>query len=398
MDYNEILSYFFQAIPNYQKYGSAHFKPGLEKIQDLLDAVGNPETELKFIHVAGTNGKGSTCSFLHYFLSESGYKTGLFTSPHLFDFRERIKIGNDLIPKEEVEIFYADFKADFDELEPSFFELTFALALWYFKRQKTDICVIETGLGGRLDATNIIDPEICSITNIGMDHTEFLGDTLEKIAAEKGGIIKEKVPVVLGEMEKSAEEILIEIAEEKNAPVIPLSTFSVEFFSYQQSNLNLSKTILNHLKEEGWDQINLELSARDLQVFGRFQTLQENPKIIIDVAHNQQGFEALFAQKELIEAKNLHILFGGTKEKDVNLALNHFPKNAHVNFTTFSSPRSLSKEDFEKQHTIAVYQIFEDPINAFESVKKQLGQDDTFLICGSFYLIADLKPLLDSQS
>ncbi len=398
MNYEEIISYLYNAIPNYHKYGAPDFKPGLEKITDLLDAIGNPEKELRFIHIAGTNGKGSTCKYLNEFLIRSGYKTGLFTSPHLFDFRERIQVNDQMIEKAFIINFFDEYKAIFDQQQPSFFELTFALALAYYKEMGTDICVIETGLGGRLDATNCISPDICGITNIGLEHTDFLGNSIEKIAVEKGGIIKQNTPVVFGEMKQEAEDILTEIARSQHAEIVPLNTYQEELLGYQQENLNLAKTILEKLKLKGWSAINLNLKVADLQIPGRFQKIQENPTILIDVAHNSEGFQTLFAQKELMEAKSLTILFGGTQEKNLEEILLSFPVNAIVVFTSFENKRSLQKTDFENQTVIKNYKYFENPIEAYESIKGNLKNDETFLVCGSFYLLSDLKPLLDLQS
>ncbi|MEZ4938986.1 MAG: folylpolyglutamate synthase/dihydrofolate synthase family protein [Crocinitomicaceae bacterium] len=398
MQYEEVITYLYNSIPNYHKYGAADFKPGLEKIQEVLDVIGNPEKELRFIHIAGTNGKGSTCNFLSQFLIRSGYKTGLFTSPHLFDFRERIQINNQLISKDFIIEFFEKYKADFDPLQPSFFELTFALCLEYFKSEKVDICVIETGLGGRLDATNIIKPDICGITNISLEHTEFLGDSIEKIAFEKGGIIKEETPVVLGDMDPEAEEMLFEIADERNAPLVKLNYYKEEFFGYQQDNLNLAKTILETLKMKGWSAIDLEHKIDEFQIPGRLHKIHSKPDIILDVAHNVAGFQKLFAQKDIIQAKNLHILFGGTKEKNLDEILQTFPVNAKVYFASFSNKRSLTKEDFEKQSTCRSYTYFETPEFAYNEIEPNLTESDTLLICGSFYLLADLKPLLDLQS
>lgn len=398
MQYDEIINYLYNAIPNYHKYGSPDFKPGLEKIAAVLDLIGNPEKELRFIHIAGTNGKGSTCSFLNQFLIKSGYKTGLFTSPHLFDFRERIQINSQLIRKEFIHHFFEKYRKQLDELNPSFFELTFGLALAYFREEKVDICVIETGLGGRLDATNIIDPDICGITNISLEHTEFLGDSVEKIAAEKGGIIKEGKPVVFGDMDSKALKVLTQIAKDKNAEIIPLKYFQEEIFGYQQDNLNMAKTILDKLLLMGWLAIELNHSASEIEIPGRLQKIQSHPDIILDVAHNEAGFQKLFAQKEIIEAEKLHILFGGTKEKNLIQILKTFPINAQIHFSSFSNKRSLQKKDFDSQEIIQNFRYYENPEIAYNEIVPHLSEKDTLLICGSFYLLSDLKPLLDWQS
>ena len=398
MQYEKILEYFYNSIPNYHKYGAKDFKPGLEKIKDLLAAIGNPEKDLKFIHIAGTNGKGSTCNFLSQCLADSGYKTGLFTSPHLFDFRERVRINNELISKSFIQEFFTKYKSIFDEQQPSFFELTFALALDYFKQEQVEICIIETGLGGRLDATNIIQALISSITNIGRDHTEFLGNTIKEITIEKGGIIKSKTPVVLGEMNSESTNILREIALKKECKVYQSEDFPSSLSNYQRINLNLAKTILKVLQNLGWNRINLTSSLDDFQILGRYQTVQTLPKIIIDVAHNIHGFKNLFEQGEIKNCNHLNILFAGTKEKDLNELLATFPKNSKVYFTSFSNSRSLEKSDFDKQSAIEKFQYEDNPISAFEKAKNETPESGILLICGSFYLIADLKQPLNLQS
>ena len=337
----------------YQRVGQSAYKADLTATLSLADYLQNPENSFKTIHVAGTNGKGSTSHMLASVFQEAGYKTGLYTSPHLKDFRERIKINGEMISKQYVSEFVENHKPYFEKNQLSFFEMTVGLAFVYFRKEKVDIAIIEVGMGGRLDSTNIITPEISVITNIGLDHTQFLGDTLEKVAAEKGGIIKIGIPVIIGETLPETKWVFERLASEKNAPItfaetIDSSNYSSDLKgSYQQKNIKTVLASLGVLRQKGWN-ISEENIANGLWntikntgLMGRWQILRENPKAICDTGHNKEGLQLVIKQLSDEKYEKLHIVLGVVNDKDLDSVLPLFPKNATYYFCKPNIPRGL---------------------------------------------------------
>lgn len=355
MNYQETIDYLFKALPVFQRDGNSAFKKNLNNILALCDALDNPQRKFKSIHIAGTNGKGSTSHILSAALQVEGYKVGLYTSPHLKDFRERIRLNGKCVSEEFVMQFVEQIKPLIAKIHPSFFEITVAMSFYCFAEDKVDIAVIETGLGGRLDSTNILTPILSIITNIGLDHTEMLGDTLEKIAMEKAGIIKEKTPLVLGEVTDSCLEVFEKKCIELKAPLIKswLMPMTLEYNptdlrgAYQHKNINLSKVVVGELNNIGfalkinsWREGILDVKGIT-GLRGRWDTLQEvNPKIICDAGHNKEGLEMVVESLKQEQYKQLHIVLGVVKEKDLNL-LNILPKDAIYYFCKPDIPRGL---------------------------------------------------------
>jgi dihydrofolate synthase/folylpolyglutamate synthase len=403
--YVEALNWLYQQFPSYQKLGKLAYKPDLGNIDELLSELNRPEKELKFIHVAGTNGKGSVCSMLASILKESGYKTGLFTSPHITDFRERIRINGEMIS--------AHFVVDFcnivqqnnklNKLEPSFFEITFAMALQYFSNENCDICIIETGLGGRLDATNIINPALSIITNISFDHTDLLGDTLEAIAFEKAGIIKRNIPVIIGEAKKETLEVFKLQSKKMESTLILTSNdtksdFNLPFLAdYQKQNFNVVLTAISELQKLGYVicsehiQKGLTNLSSNSGFIARMQVIQENPTIIVDVSHNEAGIKETLSTISKIYQGKLHLIFGASADKDHTAIINLFPKDVNLSFSLFSNPRGWSKklaEQIAEQQAIKPI-VFENIELALAYHKSICNSDDTILIFGSFFLLSD---------
>ncbi|MEO9258230.1 MAG: Mur ligase family protein, partial [Crocinitomicaceae bacterium] len=335
--YSETVEWLFKQFPSYQKVGAIAYKPNLDNITILLHHLGNPEEKLEFIHLAGTNGKGSTSHLLASIFQEHGFKTGLFTSPHLLDFRERIKVNGKEIDEKDVIDFVAKIKTLPIDFSPSFFEISFAMALFHFYTSKCTICVIETGLGGRLDSTNIITPILSIITNIGLDHQQFLGDTREKIAGEKAGIIKPKVPILVGQKDSETSSAFIDRANEMKS-TLHWVDFSLQLPTdllgrYQQKNVSTAycaakilKPILN-LKEElilkGLKQVQQNNPIR-----GRMEVISNSPLTIVDAAHNEEGITELMKSIEELNFNQLYIIYGASSDKNIADIAKHFPKEA----------------------------------------------------------------------
>ena len=402
--YQEATEWLFQQFPQYQIVGAKAFKPTLDNIRRLLDWIDNPQDDLKFIHVAGSNGKGSTCSIMSSILTESGYKVGLYTSPHIQDYTERIRINGNPIEKQAVVDFVNQIQQHDFDFQPSFFEITFALSLHYFREQKCDICVIETGLGGRLDATNVISPIISLITSISLEHTNFLGNTIEEIAFEKGGIIKENTPVVIGNVSKEAHEVFNQLASERNAPFYDYeSTLEVPIDfpllgGYQKENFQLAITGLNVIKELGYN-TNEEGISRGLKnltqntgFYGRLQVVQQTPLTIIDVSHNVDGIQKTLSSLENIVKGELHVIYGTSSDKDINSIVKLFPVESNLTFTQFSNPRSATVEQLKsasEQLNFKKINFFSNFNEAYNFVQNTAKQEDTILIIGSFFLVSD---------
>ncbi len=403
-DYLEATDWLFSQFPSYQKIGSKAYKPTIDNIQELVQQIGNPQDNLKFIHVAGSNGKGSTCSMLASILTSSNYKVGLFTSPHIQNYTERIRVNGIEINQKIVVEFVNRIKLLNLSFSPSFFEVTFALALYHFNREAVDICVIETGLGGRLDATNIITPEISVITNISFEHTQILGDTIEKIAKEKAGIIKPNVPIVLGNMDPIALKTIQTIAKDKKASVILAEKISHHDFTspllgeYQEENLRTALSTINTLQKLSFDivasdiQIGLQNLVKNTGFMGRLQVVSKNPLIIFDVSHNPEGIKASMKYLLKINQGKLRIIFGTSSDKDLTTISHVLPNDATYYFTTFNSERSTQISDFKsitnKEKFLDSY-FFNDPKKALKQAKHDYNEKDTIVAIGSFFLIAD---------
>ena len=404
MTYSETVEWMFQQLPMYQQVGSKAYKVDLSNIHKLVQQLNNPHQHFKTVHVAGTNGKGSVSHMLASILMESGYKVGLYTSPHLKDFRERIKINGEMIPGEQVVKFIEVNKSFFDRESLSFFEMTVGMAFQFFAEEKVDIAIIEVGLGGRLDSTNIITPEVSVITNIGFDHMSILGNTLPEIAAEKAGIIKANIPVVIGEFQEETFPVFKRVAEEKSAPLHLAEDFSGRVYSsdlkghYQQKNIRTVSMALEVLKEKGW-QITPEASERGFKkvisntgLRGRWDVLQEHPKVICDTAHNKDGL--IYAMKQLQEEEfnDLHLVIGVVNDKDLETVLPLFPKSAKFYFAKPNVPRGLDASILrEKAVEKGLFgEIYNSVSEAYNTALKNASAKDVIYVGGSTFTVAEI--------
>ena len=397
-NYSEAITWLFKQFPSYQEKGASAYKPGLERISYLLGIFENPQENQSYIHVAGTNGKGSTCAYINSILIEKGRKVGLFTSPHLFDFRERIKINGVMIGKEEVLHFCSAIKSAELTIKPSFFEITFAMALVHFKNNNCEIAVIETGLGGRLDASNVIKPILSIITPIALDHQQFLGDTLEEIALEKAGIIKENIPVLINNDTESSRNLLVQVANQRNAPVHFPRQLDLPFPlpMYQMSNLNTAIEAVKIIDKE-CTSATIHQALIKLQEnsghFGRFQILQQNPTLIADVSHNPAGMKATIEAVEALGHKKISFILGSSQDKPILDLMHLIPKHAELYLCAFKNERSMKISDLKmiKEQIPQVKKVFEEVNEALREVLRLSHEEDLIVITGSFFLIADLK-------
>lgn len=391
----------------FHRIGAAAYKPSLDNTLALLEAVNNPHHNLPCVHVAGTNGKGSTSHLIASALQEAGYKTGLYTSPHLIDFRERIRINGQKISEEDVVAFVESNKSTWATIQPSFFEMTVALAFWFFKKEKVDVAVIEVGLGGRLDSTNVIEPELSVITNIGLDHMHLLGDSIEKIAAEKAGIIKKNIPVVIGSMRPEAKEVMEQTAQTVGAAVtytsseIPIPPCPLNGL-YQQENIRTALTSLRVLSKTTRPLLTEEAIAKGFEkvientgLMGRWQFLQQSPMVIADVGHNEDGIRYILRQLKQPVYDHLHFVIGMVNDKDIEKILELLPKEATYYFCKANIPRGLDAALLkEKALSIgldgACYASVEE---AFLTAKQQAKKTDLVFIGGSFFTVAEVLPL-----
>ena len=427
MNYKQTLDYLVTKLPLFSKIGTAAYKKDITNTIILCKAAGDPHTKIKTIHVAGTNGKGSTSHMLAAIFQQAGYKTGLYTSPHLKDFRERIKVNGEMIEEDFIVSFVKKMKDVTEEINPSFFELTVVMALQYFAEKKTDIAIIETGLGGRLDSTNVITPVLSIITNIGYDHVNILGDTLAKIAFEKAGIIKPNVPVVIGEFLPETKNIFIEKATQCNAElvcakekyrienlmitndalhadVIEINTQKKENYLldlngiYQQHNLLTVLTALDELQkqeyvfEKGVVKKALSSVKRLTGLHGRWDVIHHQPVVALDVAHNEDGIKQLLTQIAMCNYKNLHIIFGMVKDKDADKILSLLPKNATYYFTKAQIPRALPENELaEKALSYNLPGVTFTNVNeALKAAMSKAYKEDLIVICGSVFLVGEV--------
>lgn len=424
MNYNETLDYLYSQMPEFQRIGQAAYKPGLDNTYKLDAIFDKPHTKYNTIHVGGTNGKGSTSHLITSILMDSGYKVGLYTSPHLIDFRERIRVDGEMVSKEYVVDFVERYRAQFEPVMPSFFELTMEMAFKYFEEQEVDVAVIEVGLGGRLDSTNIINPDMCVITNIGLDHIQILGDSLEAIANEKAGIIKPNTPVVIGEASGSIKDVFKNKSNKVNAPIIFAEDVIVNFTSTRDkgelhfsgggfnnitSQLNglaqekNARTVIAAIKE--LRKIGYNISDRAVYsgfanvvkqtgLMGRWQQLSDKPRIICDTGHNAHGIKYIVEQLNNEQYNNLHIVFGMVNDKDVSAVLELMPKDAKYYFTRASIERAFTAKDIaEKASAYGLHgESYEDISKAIESAKENADENDLIFIGGSSFIVADALP------
>ncbi|HOK61203.1 bifunctional folylpolyglutamate synthase/dihydrofolate synthase [Tenuifilum sp.] len=426
MTYNEALDYIYSHLPIFQRVGKAAYKADLGNTLKLDEYFGHPHRTFKTIHIAGTNGKGSTSHMLAAVLQKAGYRVGLYTSPHLRDFRERIRVNGEMIPEDEVAKFISQHKDFFDQIMPSFFEMTVALAFDYFSRMNLDVAVIEVGLGGRLDSTNIINPILSVITNIGFDHTDLLGDTLPKIASEKAGIIKPDTPVVVSKYQPEVENVFIAKAKEMNAPIYfadqeiqvyeqYIDTTGLQVLkladkvrdikieidllgNYQRYNISGVLKSIEILSGKGFLLSNEALmeGLRNVQtltgLMGRWQKLSENPLIYCDTGHNVDGIKYVVEQLRHIPHNNLHMVIGVVADKNIDGMLALLPKNATYYFTQAAIPRALNHEELKKR--AAEHQLYGHSYStvalALAAAKEASNPNDLIFVGGSTFVVAEV--------
>jgi dihydrofolate synthase / folylpolyglutamate synthase len=432
--YLDTIAYLFNKLPVYQRIGSAAYRADLSTTIALDKMSGHPHRFYPSIHIAGTNGKGSVSHIMASVLQACGLKTGLYTSPHLVDFRERIKINGKKIPESDVVRFVEKYRGHFEKLKPSFFEITFAMAVQYFYDEQVDIAVIETGLGGRLDSTNIIQPLVSAITNVSLDHTVFLGDTTEKIAREKAGIIKKQTPVVIGETAKETKPVFMEFAKENEANIV----FADDVFTYKKldseapvQSLQIKKgaeivyeslktdlsgdfqarniiTALAVIDELNKQQYNI--TKRHIQkgfsnvsgstgFIGRWQVIGKKPLIVCDVVHNREGIAQVVRQLQATQYKTLHIVFGIVKERNPDTILELLPENAIYYFTKANIPRALDEDTLylhAQQHGLkgSCFSTVED---AYGAAKQAANKQDVIFIGGSNFVVAEILAKKDKR-
>jgi len=402
--YSETITWLFAQLPMYQRIGADAYKIDLSNTLKLTKYLGEPQESFKSVHVAGTNGKGSTSHLLASVLQESGYKVGLYTSPHLKDFRERIKINGEMIPKESVVNFVEKHQSFFEENHLSFFEMTVGLAFDYFRKEKVDIAIIEVGLGGRLDSTNVITPEVSVITNIGLDHTLFLGTTLKKIASEKAGIIKPNIPVVIGETTSETKTVFQKKADQKQSPIVfveeeTLPNYKTDLLgSYQIKNVKTALVTLKTLQKKGWKISEENSKAGFLKVVkntglqGRWQILNKNPKVICDTAHNKEGLILVMEQLKKEQFDTLHIILGVVDDKNLDTVLPLFPKKASYYFCKPDVIRGLKVSILkEAAKDFGLEGAMYDSVNeAYSAALKSAGKKDMIYIGGSTFVVAEV--------
>jgi len=431
MNYDQTTEYLFTQLPMFSRVGAAAYKADLTNTIKLCEALGNPQHQFKSIHIAGTNGKGSTSHMLASILQTAGYKTGLYTSPHLVDFRERIKIDGEYCSKDFVVDFTQKIKPLIEAIQPSFFEITVAMAFSYFAAQKVDIAVIEVGLGGRLDSTNIITPEVSIITNIGLDHTQFLGDTIPLIAGEKAGIIKKDVPCVISEYTPDTRPVFDAAASNTAITYAPgvysiqgtkyahdflhvdvannvtgaTNTYQLDLNgSYQAKNVLGVLTAVGILQSKGWKITNENIATGlshvkiNTGLYGRWQVIGNNPTTVVDVAHNVAGIQTLLSQIKLVNHQQLHIVFGMVKDKDIDSVLALLPTQATYYFTQAQIERAIDANELQQkagQHGLTG-NVFAHVNEAISAAQKQASATDLIVVCGSVFLVGEIKGIIPS--
>jgi dihydrofolate synthase / folylpolyglutamate synthase len=435
MTYQQTLDYLFARLPMYQRIGAAAYKANLNNTLRIVELLGKPHNKLKCIHVAGTNGKGSSSHMLAAIMQQSGYKTALYTSPHLVDFRERIKINGKMIPKNYVVDFVKKYQEQFEVIEPSFFEWTVGLALDYFAAEEVDVAIIEVGLGGRLDSTNVITPKASLITNISMDHTNLLGDTLEKIGAEKAGIIKPRVPVVISQYQIETAPLFNSIAKELKAPIEYADknykilnhkvtnglltatildkkaesqiTYELDLTgNYQLKNLLGVLNVVDFIEKAGYiiEKENLKLALKQVKkltgLCGRWQTISEKPLTILDTGHNEDGIKQVVENFKSISFTSLHMVFGVVNDKDVSNILALLPKDATYYFVKASIPRALNEVELQ---TLAhknklIGKAYSTVDAGLKAAQKAAKKSDLIFVGGSTFVVADVIAMIENAA
>ncbi len=435
MNYAQTIDFLFTAMPSFQRVGGDAYKPGLERIAAFCQHIGNPQRNFYTIHVAGTNGKGSVSHMLASILREAGYRTGLFTSPHLVDFRERIRVDGEMIPKQKVVNFVDKHREKMQELDLSFFEMTAAMAFDYFDQSDVEVAVIETGLGGRLDATNIITPLVSVVTNIGMEHTEFLGDTIQKIASEKAGIIKKSIPVVIGQANEVYNSVFEQYAATLNSKVIYAEQefvlgavehfdnynqhFSIErtrdnrnfeldidlLGDYQRHNIVTACAAADYLAEQTPLTISrrafregLAKSAENTGLMGRWQVIADEPYTVCDTGHNADGISFVASQLEALETDRIFAVMGFAKEKDLDKIMPLLPKKIHYIFTKAAIDRARNIEDIAAAaEKLGLDFECQPSVTAAVARARCLAQPtDTIFIGGSNFVVAEVDAIVNS--
>ena len=388
----------------YQRLGASAYKSDLSNTLKLINYLGNPQNDFKSVHIAGTNGKGSTSHMMASVFQEAGYKVGLYTSPHLKDFRERIKINGKLISKENVVHFIEKHQSFFLKNKLSFFEMTVGMAFDFFKNEKVDIAIIEVGLGGRLDSTNVVKPEIAVITNIGLDHTRFLGDTIKEIAFEKAGVIKTETPVVIGEYTEETKAVFLKKSKQEQSPIVfaeDVSTPKLELDllgDYQLKNSQTAHTALSVLKKMGWNisketiQAGLKKVIVNTGLAGRWQILNHSPKIICDTAHNRDGLTFVMKQLSAISYDQLHIVLGFVDDKNLDIILPLFPKNATYYFCKPNVDRGLDEDKLKQKASkyTLVGQTYSSVNEAYNKSLTVATKNDVIFVGGSTFVVAEV--------
>lgn len=429
MTYEETIAYLYRQLPMFSRIGAAAYKKDLHNTIQLCASLNNPQQQFKTIHIAGTNGKGSVSSMLAAILQQAGYKTGLYTSPHIKDFRERIRVNGEMVSREFIVDFVERTREITTQIEPSFFELTVAMAFDYFAKEQVDIAVIETGLGGRLDSTNIISPVLSVITNIGFDHMNMLGNTLSAIAFEKAGIIKQDTPVVIGDSLPETLPVFMKKANEVNASLhLSSDEYITEFIEstpgfllcnirdqqkntvekirlgltglYQAKNICTVLSSVAILRKQGYHiteqslHNGIENTPAITGLKGRWQILKNNPTIIADVGHNEDGIKAILQQLQLNYPKaTYHFVLGFVNDKDLGQVLTLFPPNARYYFTQAHIPRALNKEILQDQAATCMLEgeCFENVNKAIQQAVRNASKEDVIMVCGSFFIIAEIE-------
>lgn len=427
LSYKETLDYLYSQLPMFTRIGTAAIKKDLTNTLALCKALHQPQEKFKSIHIAGTNGKGSTSHMMASILQEAGFKVGLYTSPHLKDFRERIRINGQMISEQEVVDFVEKHKALFEEIQPSFFEWTVSLCFQHFAQHKVDIAIIETGLGGRLDSTNVISPILSVISNIGWDHMDMLGDSLDKIAFEKAGIIKAKTPVVIGEALPETEPVFKDKAKSEKAEIIfAQKEYTLDYFSttkngvlcdvkkgnqmyfknldcdlggiYQQKNIITLIAAIDILKEQGYPisendiRSGLEHVKRNTGLMGRWQVLKEKPFTVCDTGHNVDGIKYVMEQLKAIRCSKIRMVFGMVKDKDISKVLALLPKEAEYYFCKANLPRALDEKELQAQAaTFGLMGNCYASVNAaYQSAQKEASDSDVIFVGGSTFVVAEV--------
>lgn len=394
----------FAQLPMYQRQGASAYKIDLTNTIQLAKYLNNPESKFKTVHVAGTNGKGSTSHMLASILQEAGYAVGLYTSPHLKDFRERIRIDGTVISEAYVVDFMNEHKSYFESNQLSFFEMTVGLAFKYFADSKVDIAIIEVGLGGRLDSTNIIVPEVSVITNIGLDHTSFLGNTLAKIASEKAGIIKNNIPVVIGRTTPETKKVFKDKASSLQSDVYFAKNYQGEVFetdlqgNYQKENVLTALQTTSVLTQKDWDVDNNDIRnglanvVRNTGLLGRWQILRENPKVICDTAHNEDGLKSVIKQLLKEAYDTLHVVLGVVNDKDLDAILPLFPKDAVYYFTKPAINRGLDEEILKKRALLSNLKgtCHNTVGEAYQAALQRARNEDVIYVGGSTFVVAEI--------